>query len=335
MRVQIDAGHADAHAGRRPRTRVTRARRCAPVMSATERVPASTIVFSSSARKMRRTSTTPSSPATARPQHVGRRDQHGVRAERERLEDVRPATEPTVDEYRHPTRDCLDDLGEHGDRRMDRIELTPAVVRHDDRVDAGLDGEQRVLGGQEPLHQQRHRSGLPDPREIVPGEVGSEREIVHGAGRSACRTRSAYRDGAGRLAGKSTVKHTAREPLGMHPVQHLDRLTTFGEHVELPPLRGFRSARDLLEVIGRGARDHHDRAGPSGGASGRELARRRAPAADRPTARRVRGTRCRSPGSGWRDRPARRRSASAAGSPNPRTRDGSPPASTRSPAPPA
>ena len=62
-----------------------------------------------------------------------------------------------------------------------------------------------------------------------------------------------------------------REPGGVHPVQHVDGLAAIGEHVQLPPLRSVRGTGDVLEVVDRRARDHHDGLGPGGGARGGEL----------------------------------------------------------------
>ena len=60
-------------------------------------------------------------------------DEHGARAERERLDDVGAAPDAAVDEHLDPPVDRLDDLGQRVDRRRDAVELAAAVVRDDDR----------------------------------------------------------------------------------------------------------------------------------------------------------------------------------------------------------
>ena len=56
-----------------------------------------------------------------------------ARAERERLHDVGAAADAAVEQHLDAAVDGLDHLRERVDRRRHAVELTPAVVRDDDR----------------------------------------------------------------------------------------------------------------------------------------------------------------------------------------------------------
>jgi hypothetical protein len=62
----------------------------------------------------------------------------GCRAQRQRLEDVRAAPDPAVDEYGNPPADGFDDLGQTVDRAAQCFVGAAAVIAHDDAVDAVL-----------------------------------------------------------------------------------------------------------------------------------------------------------------------------------------------------
>ena len=106
--------------------------------------------------------------------------------------------------------------------------------------------------------------------EVVPCEAGRERELV-------LREADRHVEVVARIAvaqaayGEVDGQAHGREPGGVHPVQHVDGLAAFGEHVQLPPLRSVRRTGHVLEVVDGRARDHHDGLGPGGGPSGGEL----------------------------------------------------------------
>ena len=91
---------------------------------------------------------------------------------RDRLHHVGPSPHAAVHQDRDPPADRLDHLGQRVQRRRARIELPSTVVRHHDRLDAVLDRERRVLGGEDPLHQDREPGRvLADEREVLPRHV--------------------------------------------------------------------------------------------------------------------------------------------------------------------
>ena len=55
-----------------------------------------------------------------------------------------------------------------------------AVVADDDRVDAVLDGDRGVLGGQDALEHERQRRPAADRREVVPGQPDLGLALEHG-----------------------------------------------------------------------------------------------------------------------------------------------------------
>ena len=98
-------------------------------------------------------------------------DQHGLRAERERLDHVGPPAHAAVEEDLGPAGDRLHDLGQGVEGRGDPVELAPSVIGDDDAGAAVLTGEQRVLGREDALDQQRQRALLAQPLEVAPGEA--------------------------------------------------------------------------------------------------------------------------------------------------------------------
>ena len=56
-----------------------------------------------------------------------------------------------------------DDFRQHAQRRRDAVELTPAVVRHDDRVRARVDRPARIVGRVHALDDDRPLPGVADP----------------------------------------------------------------------------------------------------------------------------------------------------------------------------
>ena len=63
-----------------------------------------------------------------------------LRAERQRLEHVGAAADAAVDEHRNAVADLGHDFGQRLDRRAPGFRGASAVVRHQDAVEAVLDG---------------------------------------------------------------------------------------------------------------------------------------------------------------------------------------------------
>ena len=151
-----------------------------------------------------------------------------ARAEGERLEHVGAAADAAVDQHLDPLADRLDHLGQGVQRRGDAVELAPAVVRDDHRGRAVLGGQQRVLGGQDPLDHERQRADRVQPLEVAPGErvvddrVERRVEVLAlqrlragsaAAGRPAARRRRARRARAGRRpAGRPSASAPRSRP---------------------------------------------------------------------------------------------------------------------------
>jgi hypothetical protein len=119
--------------------------------------------------------------AEREPVGVGPPDAHGGRAERERLDHVRPRPDARVEQDRPPAR------GRHYpreavERREPAVGLPPAVVGAVDRVGPGVQGAARVIGVADALEDQRQFGERPQPRQVVPGERVAEdaRPQCHG-----------------------------------------------------------------------------------------------------------------------------------------------------------
>jgi hypothetical protein len=112
---------------------------------------------------------------------VGTTEQHRVRAERKPFDDVRASADSAVDKHRHIDR--LSHLDERVERCNRAVDLTAAMVRHDDAVDSCGDGTLRILSPEHTLHEQRQRGLLAQPREVVPGQVQVGKRRQHRRGR--------------------------------------------------------------------------------------------------------------------------------------------------------
>ena len=110
-------------------------------------------------------------------------DQHAGRAQRQGPQHVRTATDAAVEKDFTRTRDGRRDLGERVDARDRTVQLSAAVVRHDDRVDSGPDGPQRVLGREDSLEYHR-KAGMPAQQlDRRPGQRRGERRAGVGGHR--------------------------------------------------------------------------------------------------------------------------------------------------------
>ena len=100
-------------------------------------------------------------------------DQDAPGAERQRDRDVEATADAAVDPHLGPAVDGRDDLLQDVDRRRNAVELAGSVVRDDDRVGPVLDGEACVLGGQDPLEDERQRRPASDRRRCRPRPASS------------------------------------------------------------------------------------------------------------------------------------------------------------------
>src|SRR5215217_6809428 len=104
--------------------------------------------------------------------------QHAASAERERDRDVQPPPDAAVDPDLDAAAYRVGNLLERVDRRRHAIELPSAVVGDDDGVDAVLEREPGVLGGQDPLeHERQARRPRADRGEVAPAQARRD-EIV-------------------------------------------------------------------------------------------------------------------------------------------------------------
>ena len=194
-------------------------------ISATVRQPVSAIAFSTSARKM--SEHTRDAVLALRRETPGGRPAHHDRgrAERDRLQHVGPSPHAAVHQDRDAPVDRLDHLGQRVERRRARIELPPTVVRHHDRLGAVLDRQPRVLGREDPLHQDREPGACSRMNvEVLPrhvrlvGVVGSARRLPNGITNplrvSRCRRPA---------TGKSTVQQIASIAGRDHAPEHVRR----------------------------------------------------------------------------------------------------------------
>src|SRR5262245_54149317 len=66
--------------------------------------------------------------------------------ERERFEDVRTATDTSIDDDFDAISDCIDNAWQHIDCRSGAIQLPAAVIRNDHRGRADVRGQARIVG---------------------------------------------------------------------------------------------------------------------------------------------------------------------------------------------
>ena len=98
-------------------------------------------------------------------------------AHAQRLDDVGAAAEAGVDQHRHVAGD-RDDLRQRLDGGRPAVLGAPAMVRHDDGVDAVLAGQLRVLPGDDALDHHLHLGDVADPLDVVPAH-GGRQHVCH------------------------------------------------------------------------------------------------------------------------------------------------------------
>ena len=86
-------------------------------------------------------------------------DEHGARAERQRLHDVAASPEPAVHQHLDAALHRVDDVGEHVERSRAAWRTGMAVAGHDDGLCARLRRRPGVVRGHDALHDDRHRDG--------------------------------------------------------------------------------------------------------------------------------------------------------------------------------
>src|SRR5437660_5665610 len=94
-------------------------------------------------------------------------DADALGAHAERLDDVGTAAEPGIDQHRHRPRD-LDDLSQRLDRGAAVVIGAPAMVRHDDRVDASLGGDLGIFPGHDALEQNLELGHVAQALDVIP-----------------------------------------------------------------------------------------------------------------------------------------------------------------------
>src|SRR5262250_1130473 len=99
-------------------------------------------------------------------------DADGARAERQRLEDVRAAAEPTVDEHRDLALNRVDHLGHAFDRRAAAFLSAASMIGDDDAVDAMLQRERGVFTRFETLENEFHRRRIFESAHELPRQSG-------------------------------------------------------------------------------------------------------------------------------------------------------------------
>ena len=167
------------------------------------RCPSRARATSNSSRRTTRARSTPAWPPAASAQKIGRPTSTPRAPEREGDGDVEATAHAAIDPELGPPDDGAGDLGERVDRGRHAVELTPAVVAHHDAVDPVLHREVGILGGQDPLDDQRQsttssgssrgRSRKAQPGSGPPGDRGRWARGCHAWRRSprSCRAAGA------------------------------------------------------------------------------------------------------------------------------------------------
>ena len=105
----------------------------------------------------------------AEPPPVGPRDGDRARSQPERLDDVGPAPDATVEQDLGPVAHGVGNARQSLDRGAGAVELTAAVVGHPDRVDATLHAALRVGHRHHALDRERLVPDPAQPLEVLPG----------------------------------------------------------------------------------------------------------------------------------------------------------------------
>ena len=100
----------------------------------------------------------------------GTTEQHTIGAQREGLGDIRATAKAAVNQHLHAVTHRCDDFGQGFNRRRRAIQAAATVVGHHHALGAKLPCQQRVLGGEHALDQQRTAPLRPHPGDVIPAQ---------------------------------------------------------------------------------------------------------------------------------------------------------------------
>src|SRR3989442_2147571 len=203
----------------------------------------------------------------------------GFRSERQRLEDVSPSADASIQVDFRPPGYSSHDVREDVQRSERRIELSPTMVRHDDARDAVLGRELRVLRGHDALQEDGEAADRSQPVDVLPGEgfVQQIGDILRERGTSlgfrhsleACEleVRDSHSGWEGEPVPLVFLSPPEEERVNRQadctvarvrgPVQEVLRHPAVAVRVELKPPRPRRRRGDLLERFRRDRADGH------------------------------------------------------------------------------
>src|SRR5579859_427500 len=101
-------------------------------------------------------------------------NENGARTQCQRFDNISATSYATIEIDFAASGYSCDDLWQRGDAGNSSIELATAVIGDNDPVETMLDCQQRILGGQHPLDQDRERGQGTQPGNVFPGEGGLE-----------------------------------------------------------------------------------------------------------------------------------------------------------------
>ena len=164
-------------------------------------------------------------------------DHHGARPERERLEHVRAAPDPAVDDHVEGVANGIDHAGQGIRPREHGVELAAAVVGHDHAARAVLRRQPGVLGGQDPLDDYRQSAVRRELFDVGPPQVGVEQAGDPGRGERGGRLDRAFgAEGVGARdrvrARRANSRSGCRAPASPAPA---DRRSRRGPHSRARP----------------------------------------------------------------------------------------------------
>src|SRR2546425_12475388 len=227
----------------------------------------------------------------------------GFRSEGQRLEDVGPSADASIQVDFRPPGYGSHDVREDVQRPERRIELAPAMVRDDDPRDAMLDRELRVLRGHDALQDDGEATDRSQPVDVLPGQglVQEIRDVLRERG-----SRVGLRHSFEACGLEVRDSHPGREgepvPLVFLPPAEEGRVNRQANgavarlrravdevlrdlavpiHVQLKPSRPRRRRGDLLERLRRDRAHGHQGARGGRAFRGRDLSLRMDEAVER------------------------------------------------------
>ena len=142
--------------------------------------PHSAIARSTSALSRSSTRAAPASPPAASPHTTGRPTRTARAPSAMALITFGAAAYSAVQQHFHATTDRVDDVRQRADRRDRGVELTAAVVRHDDAGHSVVDRAGGVVASYDALEEDRELRDRAQPIHVTPGQAGidSAGEVV-------------------------------------------------------------------------------------------------------------------------------------------------------------